>query len=1018
MGAPDDADKVHTIKGVPTSCIVRIGDGEEGGGVAPDNSAASKRGHSTVAVGPKEFEVDVVLDTREDHDDVVFQEVFGTSSGNADGVRPQLLKALVEDAVSACVIVTGSHSSSKRTLFQGEVGAGASGHGAEEARTGVLGWVLDPLLGLLRDRSFSTMGFYEFKLTFSFCEVFEEIIYDLLHTENDNLRVQMDPLKGHHVEGLTSHEIGSAVDAVKLIAMGKRNRKMQQLMHGPAPYSTSAVAMFTLTQKEGDSPQQCSTLCSTLLMVETPSTHWLTIPQEELRVKYGPMLNRSLLSLVQVSESLSHPSRAQYAPFSTSKLTQIVQDYLGGNALVHCLACISRRDALAANQATMSLVQDLQQCMHFPVANTELVQGLLKKVQRDILRCQLANASEAVPSTEGSSAERELKERLHAMERDLLKSQLDASTASEDSAKLYKMLDLFKGKYAQLVKEKAEQSQDLIAAEESKLEVAKALVELRLEHSQLQEKAEAENFDVTSELLQTKNEVVNLQLKLQEVELLRDSHKRSMDTALSEKAKLEEGMAEASHALKIATGKAATKEGRDAEIAKAVELGAELLTLVNQKGVHEQVKAGLELKVAELSQKLAELDGLVGPLRESNASMMASLEEAKKKGERLDIERAGLELELKQVRFGQEQRVFHKDSASVANVHQREEALLEARMKETQELQMLRAENTQLRSAVESGRRELKREQREKASASEESRRRGADLEDLREQKAVLSEQLDSLRERFRGKLSELLTQETNEEEGGHKKRVVVQELVNSYKKREDMMVKDAQALKKANTVLIQRQRVLEDHASRLRGLAEDILPPEELPAPIPSLDGEVVDSKAEVAALAQRLRSLQDELAAQQEKNVNLTEEYSGIIRRLEQQQREAAQELGLLRQENEMLRTELSSNSGGATLKKLEEMQGELMSQLTRTSEHREGRRPKDRAADVLRMELHQVKEERDEALRRVERNQGGAPSKALLEQLQETERRVAVLLTRNTQLETELVRYKAYMSRHMAN
>ena len=57
------------------------------------------------------------------------------------------------------------------------------------------------------------------------------------------------------------------------------------------------------------------------------------------------------------------------------------------------------------------------------------------------------------------------------------------------------MMELLKAKYKTLLKEKTAQAQELIKAEEDNLEIARALVELKLEYSAKQEQAEGEIRD-------------------------------------------------------------------------------------------------------------------------------------------------------------------------------------------------------------------------------------------------------------------------------------------------------------------------------------------------------------------------------------------------------------------------------------------------------------------------------------------------------------------------------------------
>ena len=60
------------------------------------------------------------------------------------------------------------------------------------------------------------------------------------------------------------------------------------------------------------------------------------------------------------------------------------------------------------------------------------------------------------------------------------------------------MMTMLKEKYKTLAEQKGTQSQELIKAEEERLNVARALVELKLEHSNLLESTENEKFELSS----------------------------------------------------------------------------------------------------------------------------------------------------------------------------------------------------------------------------------------------------------------------------------------------------------------------------------------------------------------------------------------------------------------------------------------------------------------------------------------------------------------------------------------
>lgn len=48
----------------------------------------------------------------------------------------------------------------------------------------------------------------------------------------------------------------------------------------------------------------------------------------------------------QVCKALSTEKQVRFAPFGEGKLTEVLQGFLGGNAIVLCMTCLSRSDSV------------------------------------------------------------------------------------------------------------------------------------------------------------------------------------------------------------------------------------------------------------------------------------------------------------------------------------------------------------------------------------------------------------------------------------------------------------------------------------------------------------------------------------------------------------------------------------------------------------------------------------------------------------------------------------------------
>ena len=139
---------------------------------------------------------------------------------------------------------------------------------------------------------------------------------------------------------------------------------------------------------------------------------------------------------------------------------------------------------------------------------------------------------------------------------------------------MYKVLELFKAKYTQLVDEKATQAKELIEAEEAKLSVARALLDIKMEHGQQTEKFEGEKYELKSELLTAKNEICELEIKLQ------DAVKLSGDSSARAEQAVRENDEMRADVQTLRSKMAAASESLAAAEATKVDVQSELLTLV------------------------------------------------------------------------------------------------------------------------------------------------------------------------------------------------------------------------------------------------------------------------------------------------------------------------------------------------------------------------------------------------------------------------------------------------------
>jgi uncharacterized protein (DUF3084 family) len=141
--------------------------------------------------------------------------------------------------------------------------------------------------------------------------------------------------------------------------------------------------------------------------------------------------------------------------------------------------------------------------------------------------------------------------------------------------------------------------------------VARALLDLKLEHSQAMEKAEAEGYSVSSELLVVRAELADAEARGEELEASAAVARKEAEESAAARKDMEEQLHQAQRELKEAIA------GLEREDAKGIELGAELLTLINARTHLEVSNAELESKVKVLQARAEKAESEIQPAQEA-----------------------------------------------------------------------------------------------------------------------------------------------------------------------------------------------------------------------------------------------------------------------------------------------------------------------------------------------------------------------------------------------------------------
>ncbi|KAM4611204.1 kinesin-like protein KIFC3, partial [Discoglossus pictus] len=177
-------------------------------------------------------------------------------------------------------------------------------------------------------------GLWEYTVSLSMVEIYNEVIRDLLAKEpQEKLDIKLNPDGSGqlHVPGLTSTEVSSYRHIKKLLSRGKRNRATFCTNMNERSSRSHMLLTVTITGKDLTAGTTTSVKLN-LVDLAGSERVWKSGAEGE-RLKEAQNINKSLLALGEVIQALR--AKQGHVPFRNSKLTYLLQDSLGkGNKTV------------------------------------------------------------------------------------------------------------------------------------------------------------------------------------------------------------------------------------------------------------------------------------------------------------------------------------------------------------------------------------------------------------------------------------------------------------------------------------------------------------------------------------------------------------------------------------------------------------------------------------------------------------------------------------------------------------
>ncbi|KAF7120388.1 hypothetical protein RHSIM_Rhsim13G0007800 [Rhododendron simsii] len=308
-----------------------------------------------------------------------FNKVFGPSATQAEVfLDTQPLIRSVLDGYNVCIFAYGQTGSGKTFTMTGP-------KDLTEQSQGVNYRALSDLFLLAEQRK----NTFRYDVSVQMIEIYNEQVRDLLVTEIHN-----SSQSGVNVPDASLVRVSSTYDVIELMNLGQRNRAVgATALNDRSSRSHSCLTVHV----EGRDLTSGTILRGCMHLVDLAGSE--RVHKSEVtgdRLKEAQHINRSLSALGDVISSLAQKN--SHVPYRNSKLTQLLQDSLGGQAKTLMFVHISpEADAIGETISTLKFAER--------VATVELGAARVNKDGADVkeLKEQIASLKAALVRKEGKS---------------------------------------------------------------------------------------------------------------------------------------------------------------------------------------------------------------------------------------------------------------------------------------------------------------------------------------------------------------------------------------------------------------------------------------------------------------------------------------------------------------------------------------------------------------------------------------------------------------------------------------
>nr|XP_022913049.1 chromosome-associated kinesin KIF4A [Onthophagus taurus] len=241
---------------------------------------------------------------------------------------------------------------------------------------------------------------YEFSVSVSFIEIYQEVVYDLLaNRPREQCSVELrEDVKGIIIPGLTEEIVKTPLEALEFLTKGSQGRAMASTNMNSQSSRSHAIYTVNISMLKKDDSNQNKTARFHLVDLAGSERQKKTGATGQT-FKEGVNINKGLLALGNVISALGdEKTQNNYICYRDSNLTRLLKDSLGGNSITLMIACVSPADYnLEETLSTLRYADRARKIKNKPIVNQDPKAAEINKLQKVIQQLRLELVGQGGP---------------------------------------------------------------------------------------------------------------------------------------------------------------------------------------------------------------------------------------------------------------------------------------------------------------------------------------------------------------------------------------------------------------------------------------------------------------------------------------------------------------------------------------------------------------------------------------------------------------------------------------------